>query len=202
MLTTGEPSPDTDGPLLKLIDFGLACDVNDAKGLFDSLHFVPPEHAGATLRRENAIQIDLDCKSTDVYALGVTYYYLLSSMYPYTHSSAEILFQEIEAQSYKIPESVRTNYPLMVPLLKSMLSTRENRCSVDEVLNFIEILAIHEYSGDIQQYDSSSSNQGPGGPSLTDKKRGTRSKMRGTRKELGCSGCFEWKWRRKSKKVR
>lgn len=143
MLTTTNPTIETEGTLLKLVDFGLASKVNEAKGFAGTPDFLSPEFAKAAIRVykgeiNEESYIDRNSKSTDVYSLGVLFYYLLSASLPYASGdNLGALIQIIATHSYEIPQSIQTHYPQMIPLLKSMLDVQERRCTLEEVLKFV-----------------------------------------------------------------
>lgn len=228
MLTTITPTAKTEGILLKLVDFGLASKVNEAKGLVGSPNYISPELAADILSARKRRYVDLHCKSNDVYALGVTFYVLLSAMLPYhLESSSFRLFKMIAKGRYSIPRSIETHYSQMVPLLKSMFEVQEKRFSIEDVLNYTERLHINEYSGELQPIVQSTRNQlpkfdsnsiPPSNVELSLKPANQFSSTslepaliydRGRKRDVpeeaevvnpsGCLVCFDWFWRKPTK---
>lgn len=146
MLTTKNPTFEAQETLLKLVDFGFASKVNEAKGFAGTPNYVSPELANAIIRASSKEMngesyVDQNCKSTDIYALGITFYALLSVRLPYSYKGNKFeLLKMISRGRYSIPRSVEAHYPQMIPLLNSMLGAQESRGSIDDVVKFIELL--------------------------------------------------------------
>jgi len=214
MLTTPNPTLKTEGALLKLVDFGLASNVNEAEGIVGTPQYFSPEIASAAIKvyKEEISEesyLDQNCKSSDVYSLGVTFFALLSVSLPYSlDDEGPRLYQMIAKQNYQIPGSVQTHYRQMIPLLQSMLGFQANRYSIDDVLNFIETLLSGERPGNSQVRVSSTNGRAPEpasnvmGPTLINEivPEGANNGMQVV-EPSGCLGCFAWKLRRKPTKV-
>lgn len=110
MLTSSNPVLNKQGALVKLIDFGFASKVNDSMELAGTPSYASPELAKAFLTRKPSLDREYNCKSADVYALGVTFYALLSASMPYDHEDKSKLLHLILATPYSIPPSIKTHY--------------------------------------------------------------------------------------------
>lgn len=137
MLTTESPLANTEGILVKLIDFGLACMKSEAKGFVGTPEFLSPELAKVARQPiERKTFVDSNCKPKDVYALGIVFYEVLSNTIPYDGDNSQVI-DAILRKSYEIPRSISSYYPEMIPLINSMLSLEEKRYDIDRVLSFI-----------------------------------------------------------------
>ena len=113
-------SDDSDDPLVKVIDFGLAKSIESAPdsatvtltqgGFLGTPHFASPEQL------EEGV---VDTRS-DIYSLGVTLFYMLAGKTPFSGSMAQVMSQHL----YRQPplELLSDQPPIVMELLASMLA--------------------------------------------------------------------------------
>jgi len=113
-------SDDSDDPLVKVIDFGLAKSIESAPdsatvtltqgGFLGTPHFASPEQL------EEGV---VDTRS-DIYSLGVTLFYMLAGKTPFSGSMAQVMSQHL----YRQPplDLLNDQPPIVMELLASMLA--------------------------------------------------------------------------------
>lgn len=121
---------------VKLIDFGLASLEYEAKGFVGSPNYISPEIAKAILNGQKSEA--LNCKTADVYALGLVFYATLTASHPFPEETdRRLLYLSIMKGIKRIPGQLYLNYPEMDILLKSMLNLEDERFSIEKVIEYV-----------------------------------------------------------------
>jgi len=142
ILLTRDPLDISNEPLVKIADFGLSSHDNQAYGIKGSPTYISTEMAQALLLKFSEVP-QFNCKSADVYSLGITYFVLLSAQLPYNmdyslsveNQNKYVYRQKVRGQNISIPRSITPYWAILI--LSMTKPNAEDRFTIDQVLDYL-----------------------------------------------------------------
>jgi len=141
ILLTRDPLDISDEPLVKIADYGLSSFENQVNPIIGTPEYFSTEMAHALLQNKDIVP-QFDCKSADVYALGIAYYVLLSADFPYhppphlNRRSARIyMYKQKVSAEISIPKEIERDFAKLI--LSMVKPDPEDRFTIDQVLDYL-----------------------------------------------------------------